>query len=249
MSGQEVAQLEYPLRMVGRKEFASLYETRYPRPERGCAAARWEQRQDAVYTHLVTSWRLVRARGQHCRTTNGQRMQALEERSCSRSRRSVQYYNDILRELGIMTVSHLRRPPGVKDCQVIEWRCHRSMRAILKSRFAPPLRERRTLPPGVCSPLDRQRPTDLIPLASRAETEPPDKPAERPASEEERREARIRFLEMKLAYPFGDMSEIKLELARLQRGANLDLHPYSTGTSAQAAETAVTTARGFRCST
>ena len=66
-----------------------------------------------------------------------------------------------------------------------------------------------------------------------------------PAGSEDELEAIIRFQQLKLELGW---TSAELKLSPYLRRQRLEQR-YSMGTSAQAAETAVTTARGFRCST
>ena len=214
--GQTTASLSYELQQPSRRTFRLDYERMFPRPERPCAAASWERGREAVWEHLMGSWRLVAARGQHCRTTNGQRGEHLSSRGVPRCRRSVQLYARKLEALGYAGFLHVRKPPGQRDCLSVEWRLTRR----LPSSFAPPLRERRSCPTGIASPPCRQRQQPEIPPASRADDVPPDEPADRPGTEEEAIAAQIRFAQLKLKLGWGVPEELRRRIAGLEAQAN-----------------------------
>lgn len=237
--GQTTGSLSYELRQPSRREFDTRYDDLYPRPERPCAATAWERGRQAVWEELMGSWRLLRARGQHCRTTNGQRGQALSLRGTPRCRRSIQLYHRKLEELGFASYLHVRKPDPNRDCLSIEWR----FTARLRSSFSPPLRERRTCPTGRGSPPCSQLPNTSIPPATPAGDEPPDKPAARPDTTEkeqggssfsppltpaERIASEVRFVQLKLQVGLGPARELRERLADLEALARAAHEPAPT---------------------
>jgi hypothetical protein len=188
-AGSRRLALDYELRRVSRDEFDARYAACWPRPEHPAAAAQWERGRETVWQHVLACYALLCARGQHCRTTNGQRGTALTARGRPRCRRTLQRYSRKLEQMGLASVLHVRRPPGRKDCLAIEWHVTRRLPCL-----SPPLRERGTL--GSAEGVPR-RPASLPPPAA-AESGPPDKPAERPVTRREELEAQIRFQQLKL---------------------------------------------------
>lgn len=226
--------LTYELRRISRREFDQRYEAAFPRPERPTAALSWERGRETLWEHVLACYALLCARGQHCRTTNGQRGQALSSRGRPRCRRTLQRYSRKLERLGLATVLHVRKPPGQRDCLAIEWHVTRRVRGL---HVTPPSGTGNPgLRPGGCRP--QSTATDSLPPPTAADETPPAAPAERPASREGELEAQIQFQQLKLSIGFGEPGLIRRELDRLE--AQL---------GQERARIASTTSEGFRCST
>lgn len=191
---------------------------------------------------LETRWiayrglaRRARTGSRSFRSTNGQRCAQLAADGRIRGRRTVQRVHRDLEAMGVARISHIRRSgaarrPGELDCLSIVF--------LGRSRVTPGYAEPRQGgplqgPPACLGATATAK--ALIPPPSAADDEPPDEPGERPSTETERIAARVRFLQLRLGYPFGNVDAIRSELASLS-GQDLP-------------RIASTTSRGLRCST
>lgn len=235
LPGQLDAPLTWKIRHVDRDEFHRRYELASPRPERPSAAVQWERKREAVWEHCVSSERLVRARGQHVGTTRGRRARALELRGHPRCDRTIYTYNQLLEAMGIAGFQHVKAPRGRKDYLRVEWRMSR--RLPISPCRQPCGTGNTTSFAGV-----PRRSTASIPPPTAADPDPPDKPAERPATDEEQLAAQVRFLEAQQRFGIGsaDLIDRKLMVARRQ---------LSLLEGQDRERIASTTSEGFRCST
>lgn len=241
--GQLDARLEWKIRHVDRAEFDARYAQQIStRPSRPSAAVQWERRREAVWQHCVSSEALVRARGQHIGTTRERRAIGLKQRGIDgRSKgdmkcvRTIYTYNQLLCAMGIAGFQHVRAPRGHRDYLRVEWRMHRRLGISLCRQ------------PGGTGDSAKQRvprrtSTPSIPPPAAADPDPPDKPAERPATDEEQLAAQVRFLEAQQRFGIGsaDLINRKLMVARRQ---------LSLLEGQDRERIASTTSEGFRCST
>lgn len=236
LPGQLDAQLEWKIRHVDRDEFDRRYEEFISaRPERPSAVVQWERKREAVWEHCASSERLVRARGQHIGTTRGRRARALELRGHARCDRTIYTYNKALEAMGIAGFQHVKAPRGRKDYLRVEWRMSR--RLPISPCRQPGGTGNTTSFAGV-----PRRSTASIPPTASADDTPPDKPAERPATDRDEIERRLAFHEMKLA---AGWAIDPLEAAGLRRQLSLlDSEP-----GQDLDRIASTTSEGLRCST
>lgn len=156
--------LSYELRQPSRAEFDAIYRKHWPEPETAQGAASWRRGRDTVWAHLVASWRLVCATGQHCKTSKPQRAAALANRERPRCPRTIRRANLKLEQMGLAGFSHWRAPKGRKDCLVLEWRLTRRVRSIDVTPAS--------LTVNPASLGVHRRPKDRIPPASPAENDP-----------------------------------------------------------------------------
>jgi hypothetical protein len=217
-SRQRALALAYAHRQLTREQFETLYEREYPRPERPCAAARWEQGRDAHWQHYVSSWRIYRHAGQHTRTTRGQRARALELAGIPniagkpRSMRHVRRMNQRLEALGLAVFTHLRDQgsrPGRKDCLVLE------IRTPEIQNVTPPAGAG-TTPSGGGVPALPTESTSTDSVAPAARAMPPDGGDQLRAAKRAELEAAIEFQELKLRIGFAPPAMARATLGRLR---------------------------------
>ena len=178
---QEALNLSYPHRQLTRKDFACRYEITFPPPLHPPARASWESGLETVWLEYVLTWRLYRARGQHCGTVNRDRAAALSSRGRPRARRSVQRAHRRLEAMGVACYLHERRGgsmPGNKDRLVVEIRTPG---------------QRDTPPPGAGAKPTARAPAGPVnvkndSLAPAARAVPPDGGDQQPAPEAPRSE-------------------------------------------------------------
>lgn len=213
-AGQPGLELNYPLRQPGRSDFERRYEALWPRPETPQGAAQWERGRETVWEHLMACWRLVAARGQHCRTVKPQRAQALAKRDRPRCPRTIRRLNIKVEQLGYAVFSHWRAPAGRKDCLVVEWRLHRDLCSF---DVTPPSgTENPALRAGGSPPFQRltQPENDSSPPSSAADDLGAHAGAQRQITEREELEARVAFLELKQRMGWGVQPQIRADLRR-----------------------------------
>lgn len=128
--GQLTAELSYEHRHPSRREFDVRYEQLWPVPETPQGAAQWLRGRETAWAHLVSSYRLVCARGQYCATTKPRRAAALSSRGRPRCPRTVRRLNQKLEAMGYVAFLHRRAPLGKKDYLVCDWRLHRRLRPL-----------------------------------------------------------------------------------------------------------------------
>lgn len=208
--------LTYEPRRLSRKEFNHLYETKHmPRPSHHAAEARWEEGREGCWQHLQSWYALHCVRGQYCRATNKNRAKGLANRGHARHERTVQRYNVILEKMGVAKVTGYSKfvpGKGWTGYTVLEWRVTRRVRNL--ACRTPSGNGKPTTASQWVSRRSTSKP--LAPPTSSANAEPPDKPAELPVTDDEEREARIRFLQARLEHPFGTRTaQFRAELAVL----------------------------------
>lgn len=229
--------LAYELRRISRREFDARYGALWPYPERPTAVVSWAKGRETVWQHLLAWYAHLCVRGQYCRSTNDQRVQALAVRGLGRSRRTVQRCNRKLEAMRIARVSPWSRhdpETGWTGYTVLQWQVTRRVRDVAchppSGNGDTPLRSSGGSPPLTSKP--------GIPPPAAADAEPPDKPAERQSSEVEVIAAQIEFQRAKMALgsPWAERAELRLRQLELELG--------------HARARMVSTAdRGLRCST
>lgn len=203
---QTALALAYKQRQLSRQQFGKLYfKVRPSGKERGLETA-WK-----AYEALFT---VYRCEGQHYRTTNGQRGAALAGRGRARCRRTVQRSHRLLEEMGLAVVSHYkdqRDRPGHKDCLVVEIRSPVLSRRS-KCHPAPSGQQKAALRAELSAAVPRKEletttgPDSIPPPAAADDDGGAPAGAERPGTEREWIEGRIRFAEMKLEAGFATAS-------------------------------------------
>lgn len=200
--------LTYELRRLSRREFDELYLKAFPLPERPTALASYERCREAVWQHVGSLYALLAVQGQHCKTTQPRRRVGLAHRGVTRCVRTLYSYNRRLEAMGIAKVIHYKTPPGKLDCLSVEWHVTRRLTCRVATPTENPFLRKGGSPPQSTA-------TALVPPPTAADLGPPDKPAELPVTDDEQHAARVRFLQLRLRFPFGDLAPIEAELAQL----------------------------------
>ncbi len=218
--GQRHLPLRYEQRQPSRQEFDRDYDRAFPPPESPQGHAQWLIGKETNWQLLMGVWRLVCARGQHCDSTKKRRAIQLESVGRARKTKTVQRHMRRLERLGYVAFHHVRTPPGQLDYSCVEWRLHRRL---------PPFDVPH--PPGTVNPPSTRGftavPEDLPQVEGRASPSlsPPASPADDdgaaspPATERERVEAQIQFVQMRLKFGIGPRDRAQVELFRLREEA------------------------------